>query len=72
MAYTVTNYRTKKALKDRFDPMPHQPAAGQLVYVTAAWGPFRGFTWTSPDGQTHHSSCGRASLVSCRDAQVLP
>jgi hypothetical protein len=48
---------------DRFDSCsPEQPAAGQIVHVTSAWGPFRGLEWTTPDGARHHGSCGQGSL----------
>lgn len=54
---------------DRFDRASYHetPGDGQVVYVVASWGPFRGIEWTTPDGARHHGSCGRGSLVSLHD-----
>src|SRR5215831_17361268 len=46
---------------DRFDPNTAVPA-GTIVYVVAAWGPFRGLE--TLDGKPA-GSCGKESLVPC-------
>ena len=66
--------RYKKPVRKVYDPAGwdmwdtrHAIKPGQIVNVTASWGPFRAIEARTPTGETIRGTCGKGSLHSLSD-----